>query len=212
MSHDATAFIKANLQLQAVPGLPEISLYIAHSGSRLSHLAKAKTGDAAAPYWAYAWAGGLALAHHFRAHPELIAGRTVLDLGAGSGLVGIAATMAGATAIAAEIDAYGRAAIALNATANCCMIDLVEIDLDGPPPIDIAVIAGGDVFYNAETAGRMLPFLQRCHAVGITVLIGDPQRRDLPVDQLVPIASYAVGDVGDARQTTQRQASVYRLR
>jgi len=205
----ATDFITSHLRLAPVPGLPVIRLYAAHAGSRLSRLA---TPDDAAPYWAYQWAGGLALAHHFAAHPLIVADRRVLDLGAGSGLVGIVAARAGAQVQAAEIDPNGRAAIALNAAANEVAIALRDIDLDGRVPDDIDLIAAGDVFYNAAVAARMLPFLQRCQAAGIDVLIGDPDRRDLPREQLELLASYPVSDVGDARDSAERIGRVYRLR
>lgn len=204
-------FITQNLRLEPVPSLPGIALYTAHAGSRLSRLLDADDPDPPAPYWAYQWAGGLALAQHFRRHPALAAGKRVLDLGAGSGVVGIVAARAGAIVAAAEIDRFGRAAIALNAAANGVSIGLRDMVLDGPVPGDLDLIAAGDVFYNAQVAATMLPFLQRCQAAGITVLIGDPDRRDLPGDQLALLASYKVGDVGDARQSADRTGSVYRF-
>ena len=205
-------FIGQNLRLEPVPSLPDIVLYTAHPGSRLSRLADPDDDDPPPPYWAYQWAGGLALAHHFTAHPELVAGKRVLDLGAGSGLVGIVAAKAGAMVGAAEIDPNGRAAIALNATANGADIAIVDIDIGGPAPEGFDLIAAGDVFYNPDVGQRMLPFLERCVAAGMDVLVGDPDRRDLPVDRLERLASYAVGDVGDIRTSAERLGSVYRLR
>ena len=202
-------FIVENLRLEPVPSLSGIKLYTAHPGSRLSRLT---TTDEAAPYWAYQWAGGLALALHFAAHPHVVAGKRVLDLGAGSGLVGIAAAQAGAMASAAEIDPNGRAAIALNAAANGVTLPLVEVDISGDAPDGFDLIAAGDVFYNPEVGKQMLPFLEGCAAAGLDVLIGDPERRDLPVARLERLASYAVGDVGDARDRAERVGSVYRLR
>lgn len=212
MNRDAAGFIRTNLRLEAVPSLPGIVLYTAHPGSRLSRLADPDDDDPPAPYWAYQWAGGLALAHHFMAHPELVAGKRVLDLGAGSGLVGIVAARAGARVGAAEIDPNGRAAITLNAAANAVAIALVEVDISGAAPAGFDVIAAGDVFYNPEVGRLMLPFLLRCRAVGMHVLVGDPDRRDLPMMQLGRIASYAVGDVGDARDKSERVGTVYQLR
>jgi predicted nicotinamide N-methyase len=208
---DPTAFIRANLRREAVPGLAGIELYTAHSGSRLSRLMD-DDDDPPAPYWAYPWAGGLALARHIILHPDLVAGQRVLDLGAGSGLVGIVAARAGAVVAAAEIDPNGRAAIGLNAAANNVTVSLVDLDVTGPASNGLDLIAAGDVFYNADVAARMLPFLMRCRAAGIDVLIGDPGRRDLPCAHLVPVAQYGVGDVGDARDSADRTGSVYRLR
>lgn len=205
-----SAFIVEHLRLDPVPSLPDIRLYTAHSGSRLSQLASDAV-DPPAPYWAYQWAGGLALAQHFRAHPELVSGRTVLDLGAGSGLVAIVAAKLGASASAAEIDPHGRAAIALNAAANEVAVPLIDVDLAATPP-RVDLIAAGDVFYNPDVAAIMLPFLRACVSLGIDVLIGDPARRDLPVTALIPLASYAVADVGDAPASAERVGSVYRLR
>lgn len=209
---DPAEFIRARLRLEPVPGNAGIQLYTAHARSRLSQLTRDDDPDPPPPYWAYQWAGGLALVQHFLAHPHLVAGRTLLDLGAGSGLVAIAAAQAGALASAAEIDPFGRAAIALNAAANGVTIPLVEIDLAGPPPIGFEVIAAGDVFYNPDIARAMLPWLQACAQAGLTVLVGDPGRRDLPLAALEPLASYAVGDMGDARASADRVGSVYRLK
>jgi predicted nicotinamide N-methyase len=206
---DPTSFIAQHLRLEPVPSLPAIRLYTAHPGSRLSRLAGP---DDAAPYWAYQWAGGLALAHHFATHPETVTGKRVLDLGAGSGLVGIAAARAGAFVSAAEIDPNGRAAIALNASANAVTIGIADVDITGATPPGFDLVAAGDVFYNPDVGRLMLPFLRRCVEAGIDVLVGDPDRRDLPLDQLERIASYAVGDVGDVRSSVERVGSVYRLR
>jgi predicted nicotinamide N-methyase len=208
LSRDPADFIRDNLRLEPMPSLPGVVLYTAHPGSRLSRLVT--PGDAA-PYWAYQWAGGLALAQHIRAHPEVVAGKRVLDLGAGSGLVGIVAAQAGALASAAEIDVHGQAAIALNAAANEVTLPLLALDLAGAAPEGFDLILGGDVFYLEDVARRMLPFLMRCVAAGIDVLVGDPGRRDLPVERLTQLASYPVGDVGDARATAERVGTVYRL-
>ena len=209
---DAKAFIKASLSLDPVPGLVGLKLYTPHPASRLSRLADPNEADPPAPYWAYCWAGGLALAHHVRATPGLVAGRRVLDLGAGSGLVGIIAAQAGALVEAAEIDPHARVVIGLNAAANDVAVRLVEVDLAAGQPLNVELILAGDVFYNAEVAATMLPFLQRCAAVGVEVLVGDPDRRDLPLDRLERVASYAVGDVGDERSRAERVGSVYRVR
>ena len=206
-----TELITSRLRLLPVPSLPELRLYAAHSGSRLSQLADPDDSDPAPPYWAYSWGGGLALAHHLRAHPEVVTGRRVLDLGAGSGLVAIAAAKAGAAQVfASEIDPFGRAAIPLNAAANGVTVTLRNTDLSAPPPENIDVLLAGDVFYNADVAALMLPYLTACAAKNITVLIGDPFRKFLP-PTLVELARYAVPDMGAAPSTPFVPAGVFTM-
>jgi predicted nicotinamide N-methyase len=195
---DPASFIKMNMRLQPVPSIPEISLYMAHPASNLWRLT-GKGGEGRPPYWAYVWAGGAALARHFLDRPESVRGRKVLDLGAGGGIVGIAAVKAGAVSVtAAEIDGNGIAAIGLNAGANGVMVEIVGRDLTrtDPPPA-LGLVAVGDLFYAAGLARRVTRFLDNCLAAGAEVLIGDPGRAFLPRARLEPIAEYAVPDFGD---------------
>ena len=194
---DPARFIRDNMRVVPVPSVPEIRLYTATPASGLWRLAE-KGGKQAPPYWAYQWAGGLALARHILDHPETVAGRRVLDLGAGSGLVGIAAAKAGAAqVIAAESDRNAHAAIELNAAENGFAITLADVDvLIGPSPT-VDLVLAGDVFYDRGTALRMTAFLDRCLAAGIAVLVGDPGRAYLPRARLRLLAEYDVLDVGD---------------
>jgi predicted nicotinamide N-methyase len=201
---DPVGFIKANMRLQPVPSVREISLYTAHPGSNLWRLT-GKGGEGAPPYWAYVWAGGAVLARHFLDRPESIRDHRVLDLGAGGGIVGIAAMKAGAASVmAAEIDRNGLAAIGLNAEANGVMLEIVGRDLtrSGPPP-GLDLVAVGDLFYAAGLARRVTRFLDDCLAAGAEVLVGDPGRKFLPHSRLEPIAEYAVPDFGDGGATTK---------
>jgi predicted nicotinamide N-methyase len=153
--------------------------------------------EASPPYWAYQWAGGMVLARYILDHPVTVAGLRVLDLGAGSGLVAIAAAKAGASTItAAEINPHGLAALALNAAVNGVAITAAGDDLLGGPPPDTDVIAVSDLFYAEDLADHVLPFLDRCLAAGITILIGDPYRKPLPLPRLELIAEYEVPDFG----------------
>ncbi|MES0089570.1 MULTISPECIES: 50S ribosomal protein L11 methyltransferase [unclassified Mesorhizobium] len=220
---DAATFIKANMRLAPVPALPEIQLYTAHPGSGLRRLVDPHQGaddDAVEPvddapqppppYWAYPWAGGAVLARYILDHPQSVAGRRVLDLGAGSGLVGIAAAKAGASAvIAAEIDRNGVAAIGINAAANGVEITIVDKDITTGPPPAVDLVLAGDVFYGREVAIRVIPFLDRCLAAGIEVLVGDPRRADLPLSRLRLVAEYQVPDFGDAKGAAGRLSGVF---
>lgn len=190
---DAAAFIARHLPLAPVPGVPGLRLHQATAASGLHRL----LGDATdPPYWAYRWGGGLALARFLADQPEAVRGRTVLDLGAGSGLVAIAAARAGAARVeAAEVDAHAVAAITLNAAANGVVLTIRHADLlDGPSP-DAEVVLVGDLFYDAALAARTTAYCERCHAAGATVLIGDPFRKPLPRDRLRLLATYEVEEL-----------------
>lgn len=195
MVHDAEAFIRRNLELRPAPSIPEIALYAAHPASRLGRL---PGGGGEPPYWAYHWAGGSALAHHLLDSPDIVSGRKVIDLGCGSGIVAIAAAKGGASHVSAvDTDRYAIAATALNAQANGVAVDVLQADILGDPPPSADLILAGDLFYNRNLARRTLPFLQRCRAAGISVLIGDPGRKTLPRSRLIAVAEYRVADFGE---------------
>ena len=195
-------FIRTHLPVTAVPGLPGVVLHLAVPTSGLRRLTD-KT-----PYWAYVWAGGAVLARYVYANPSLVKGRRVLDLGAGSGLVGIVAAQVGATVVAAETDPVGQVAIGLNAQANGVSIDRLPGDiLPGPvPPLDLILV--GDLFYDPGLVAPVLAFLDRALAQGIQVLIGDPGRAALPVARLDPVSVYDVPDFGSGVPVP---ATVFRL-
>ncbi|WP_328765783.1 class I SAM-dependent methyltransferase [Devosia aurantiaca] len=183
-------FIRERLVLAPLPFRPDISLYRPAPKSGLIGWLAAQGRADEPPYWAYAWAGGAVLALHLVNYPELVANRTVLDFGAGGGLVAIAAAKAGATVTAFEPDPIGRAAIALNAEANGVSLAISDAI------VEAEVVLAGDVFYDAEVAAATLPTLTRLAAQGRRILVGDPFRRDLPLDQLELIAEYRVPDFG----------------
>ncbi|WP_245437062.1 class I SAM-dependent methyltransferase [Mesorhizobium helmanticense] len=218
-SPDPVAFIRANMRLMPVPPLPEIRLYTAHPGSGLRRLTDPEEEDTEAdgnepqpPYWAYAWAGGAVLARYIVDRPRTVMGRRVLDLGAGSGLVGIAAAKAGASeVIAAEIDRNGVAALGLNAAANGVTITVIGEDITAGPPPAADLIVAGDVFYDQHVGERVMPFLDRCLAAGIDVLVGDPGRAWLPRSRLQLLAEYIVPDFGEARHAATKPSGVFSL-
>jgi predicted nicotinamide N-methyase len=169
--------------------------------------------DAALPYWAFAWAGGLAIARYVREHPAAVADRRVFDLASGSGLCALAALGAGASdATAADIDAFASAAIKLNAGANGRRITILRGDvLDDPPP-DVDVILAGDCWYEGRLAERVLPWLQRARDRGIGILVGDPGRQYLPTDELAELARYEVRTTTELEDMDRKEARVYALR
>ena len=197
-SADPRAFILANTRLKPVPHVPEIVLHVADESVPLWQKTEEELGAEGLPppYWAFAWAGGQALARYVLDHRDAVYGKRVLDLAAGSGLVAIAAARAGAApVIAADIDPFTEAAISLNAEANGVYIEILVRDLlDDASPAEprYDAILVGDLFYERDTAARALGFLDRHATRGTIVLIGDPGRTYLPKERLVKLCEYAV--------------------
>ena len=205
-------FIEANLPLAPVAGVPEIRLHQANPTSGLRRLAESDD-QFGTPYWAYAWGGGIALARHVFDHPDLVAGRRILDLGSGSGLVGIAAAKSGAIQVsAADVDRYAVAATILNAQANDVSLVPVLGDLTAglPPPVDMVLV--GDLFYAPDLAARVAAFLDRCVLADIIVLIGDPGRAFLPRSRLNLLAEYPGPDFGEGDRPGKPPNAVFSFR
>ncbi len=169
------------------------------------------------PFWAFPWAGGQALARYLLDQPAVVRGRAVLDIASGSGLIAIAAAVAGAaTVTASEIDPFAVAAIGLNCTANNVRLAAILGDLlDGTGAAAgraADVVLAGDVFYEREMAGRLLPWLARAHAAGAVVLVGDPGRVYLPRDRFDQLAAYQVPVSRGLEDADVKTTTVWRLR
>lgn len=212
---DKSAFIRANTRLRPVPLVPEISLFVADEAVPLWHKTEEELGEAGLPppFWAFAWAGGQALARYVLDNANLVRGKTVLDLASGSGLVGIAAMTAGAASVTvADIDAFACAAAALNAAENGVAIATCGNDLlAGGNPERWDVILAGDIFYERDTAQRAYDFLSGHAAQGATILIGDPGRSYLPRDKLRRIADYSVPVTRDLEDAEIKKTAVWSL-
>ncbi|MFK5599876.1 class I SAM-dependent methyltransferase [Methylobacterium sp. HMF5984] len=212
---NAAAFIRANTRLLPVAHAPEIVLHVADEATELWQ----KTEDELAeiglppPFWAFAWAGGQALARYLLDNPDIAAGRRVLDFASGSGLVAIAAARSGAASVlASDLDAFAIAAIPLNAAANGVSgrIATSSADLIGTVP-DVDLVLAADIFYERDLAGAVGDWLGRLHAAGTTVLIGDPGRSYLPRARLEAIASYAVPVTRALEDAEIKQSHVWRF-
>jgi len=209
------AFVLRHTHLRPVDRLGGIRLHLADDVLRLWRAVQVETNDpdAALPYWAFAWGGGLALGRYLREHPEAVAGRRVFDLASGSGLCAIAAMRGGASeATAADIDGFAGAAITLNARANGYRISATDRDVldEGTPDTD--VILAGDCWYEELLAERVLPWLRRAQARGIHILVGDPGRRYLPNDDLVEVATYEVRTTTELEDLDLKRGTVYTLK
>ena len=232
MLTDRAAFLRANLTLGPVPLVPEIRLHQADEPIGLWELTEGTFGgvtgaaadepavryrsDQPPPFWAFAWAGGQALARYLLDHPDTVQNRRVLDLASGSGLVAIAAARAGAARVrAVDIDPLALAAVEVNAQANhVSVLTLLADVLDSDPagidgPVDL--ITAGDVFYSKAMAHRVLRFLRRAARSGTEVLVGDPQRAFFPTGVFEQVAAYDVPVTHALESTTVKPTRVYRL-
>ena len=215
MANAARAFVLRHTRLRPVPGLDRIRLHLADDVLALWRAVQMETADAdaALPYWAFAWSGGLAIGRYLQERPDVVAGRRVLDLASGSGLCGIAAMQAGASAVtAADIDPLAAASIQLNARANACRVTVVRRDVLDEDPPDVDLILAGDCWYEASLAERVLPWLRRAQALGIDVVTGDPGRRYLPTQVLIELAVYEVRTTTELEDLDRKHGRVYALR
>lgn len=212
-SAERAAFIARETSVMSVPHVPEIRLHVAHEAILLWQRTEEELEEMGLPppFWAFAWAGGQGLARYVLDNPAIVAGQRVLDFASGSGLVAIAAMMAGASACeGAEIDEFAVEAIALNAGLNGVSVtprlgDVIGLDEGWD------VILAGDVCYEQGMASRVIGWLERLQARGATVLIGDPGRSYLPKARLEECASYRVKTVGALEDNEIKKTSVWRL-
>jgi predicted nicotinamide N-methyase len=194
MPETSAAFVRAYAQLAPVAHVPEIAMHQADEPIGLWELTEGEfRSEQPPPFWAFAWAGGQALARYVLDHPEVVAGRRVLDLASGSGLVAIAAARAGAAEVrAVDVDPVAVAAVGVNADANGVRVSVTCADLLDSDAGDAQVVLAGDVFYSEAMANRMLRFLLRAARTGARVLVGDPERAFLPRNRFRALAAYEV--------------------
>ncbi|EDP64232.1 hypothetical protein BAL199_08423 [alpha proteobacterium BAL199] len=219
---DPVAFIENNTILKSPSLVPELRLHLADAALPLWEKTEEELAQVGLPppYWAFAWAGGQALARHLIDRPELVAGKRVLDVASGSGVVALACLWASAAHVAAnEIDGFALAAIQLNADANALGrgLELVGRDMLDEPTIDDTgvalwdVVLAGDVCYEKPMAERMTGWLRRHAAAGALVLMGDPGRTYRPTDGLEQLAEYSVPTSRDLEDSDIRRTVVWRV-
>ena len=211
------AFVARHTRLRSVDGVAGIRLHLADEVEPVWRATEEATGEDGAPipFWAFAWAGGLALARYVEEHPETVAGLEVLDMATGSGLVALVAARAGASHVnAADIDPFAEAAVRMNAHANHLHVTFVRRDLLGDHPPAVDVVLAGDTWYEGPLAGRILPWLHEAADAGTTVLVGDPGRAYLPdpgEGGFEPLARYDVRTTTTLEDREVVVASVYRV-
>ncbi|CAA2159866.1 Ribosomal protein L11 methyltransferase [Methylobacterium brachiatum] len=212
---DLLGFIQAHTRLLPVPYAPEIQLHVADEATELWQKTEDELQEIGLPppFWAFAWAGGQALARYILDNVEVANGRRVVDFASGSGLVAIAAARAGAqSVVASDLDPFAVAAIGINAAANgvAAQIQPVSSDLLGTVP-EADLVLAADVFYERDLAGAVTAWLTELQARGRTVLIGDPGRTYLPRARLECLATYAVPVSRALEDAEIKQSHVWRL-
>lgn len=208
-------FIRHNTSVMAPPLVPEIKLHLAHEAVPLWQKTEEELGEMglAPPFWAFAWAGGQALARYVLDHACTVGNLRVLDLATGSGLVAIAAVQAGsASIVATDIDEFATTAAGMNASLNQVSLDIKLGDVLHQPPSAADVILVGDLFYEKDLAARCLAWLRQAQEQGAKVLIGDPGRSYLPKEQLEKLAEYNVPVTRDLEDVEIKKTSVWQLR
>lgn len=213
MNKDAADFVRRNTLPERPALVPEIALYQASEALPLWQASEDELERMGLPppYWAFAWAGGQALARWILDHPEEVRGKRVFDFGSGSGLVAIAAAMAGAAEVmACDIDPFAIAAIHLNAGLNGVQLGLLDRD-----PLDEAgdweIVLAGDICYEQPLAEQAFRWLQGLATRGTAVYLGDPQRTYTPRSGLTRVAHYAVPTTKAIEDSDLRNASVWRV-
>jgi predicted nicotinamide N-methyase len=207
------AFVRRHTRLQDVPDVPGLRLHLGDDVTAIWHRTGEFLGlaDPPLPYWAFAWSGGLGIARYLLDHPDEVAGRSVVDVGTGSGLCAIVAARLDAASVqAGDIDPFAAAAVELNARANRVRVGFRGRDLvDGPPP-PCDVLLAGDVSYEGPMAERMTAWLRRAAADGTRVLIGDPGRAYLP-DGLECVATYRARTSREIEEAELTEVTVYTI-
>ena len=207
-------FIAANTRLLSPPLVPEIQLHLAEESLEIWRKTEEDLGEMnlPPPYWAFAWAGGQALARCLIDLPSLVNGKRILDLGCGAGLAAIAALKAGASSVlAADIDQIAVLAAELNAGANGVRFDTTTDDLLYGLPAVFDVVLVGDLFYERQLAERVLALIEPLAKSGTLVLVGDPQRNYFPRGSFTEVARYQVPVTRDLEDAEIKNSAVWRV-
>lgn len=208
------AFIREHTRLQAPPHTPELRLHLADEVTPIWRMTEEALQEIGLPppFWAFAWAGGQALARYILDHPAEVAGKRVIDFASGSGLVALAAAKAGAAhVLAADIDPFCGAALALNAEVNGVEVDFTDADLLDAPAPGADVILAGDICYEKPLAARVMAWLGAARERGARVLIGDPGRSYFPREGLEKLAEYQVATTRELEDMEVKKTAVWTL-
>lgn len=208
------AFIVAHTAVGSPVLVPELSLYLASEVTELWQATEEtlRRHDLPVPFWAFAWPGSIALARYLLDNPGTVAGRRVLDFGAGSGLAAIAAMRSGASsAVAIDIDRFAITSVGLNAGLNDVAVEARYAEVIGDPLADVDVILAGDICYERPLAERAHVWFRDLVRAGKTVLLADPGRNFLLTDGLAEIYRLEVPTSRDLEDQDVRSTALWRV-
>jgi predicted nicotinamide N-methyase len=210
----AEDLVRAFSRVQAVPLVPAFRLYQAELIVPVWRATERRAGQPQPPpYWAFVWPGSQALARYLGQSPGLVAGKRVLDFGAGGGLAAIAAARHGAAhVLASDLDPLAGVVQAMNARLNGVAIesaceDLLDTDPAGQA-FDVCLV--GDVCFERGTAERLTPWLRRLAQAGSLVLLADPGRAYAPTDGFELLATYDVPTLDELESVPSKRTRVLR--
>jgi predicted nicotinamide N-methyase len=210
---DPESFIRANTGILSPPHVPEVRLHLASEAHELWLKTEEELEEIGLPppFWAFAWAGGQGLARYVLDHPETVRGRRVIDFATGSGLIAIAAKMAGAAKVlAVDIDPWAETAVRLNAELNGVAVDFAGADIIGEARVADVYLAG-DVFYDKGFADLILPWFAALECAGAVVLVGDPGRAYCPRERMTSLATYEVPVTRALEDSEVKRTTVWRF-
>ena len=208
------SFILENTTLTHPPLVPEIKLYLAEQSLPIWQKTQDELNEdnVPPPYWAFAWAGGQALARYLIDKPQAVRNKTVLDLGSGCGITALAARRSNAARVlASDIDQISGIAAQLNAAANNLVIDTTDQDILAQTPGDYGVLLVGDLFYERPLAERVMSYLEKAKKGGAMILAGDPQRTYFRPDRFSQLAQYQVQVSQELEDCEQKPTAVWQL-
>ena len=207
-------FIRANTKKLAPPLVPEIKLYLAEESLPIWQKTEEQLQqqNIPPPFWAFAWAGGQALARYLLDHPDVVTGKRVLDIGTGSGITAIAAKQAGARdVLAADIDPLSLVATQLNAELNDVEVAVTGENVLTSPPSEHDVYIIADLFYERALADQAISFAKAAKARHATVFVGDPKRSYFPVQEFTQCETYKVEVTRELEDALIKKTSVWRM-